>query len=84
MQLLSSVFRFYISASIHVAFAVLALVGISWIEYDLQIPNALWFFVFFGTITGYNFVKYANIAGLGHRELKDSRRSIQIFSFIFG
>ena len=62
--------------------AVLALVGISWIEYDLQIPNALWFFVFFGTITGYNFVKYANIAGLGHRELKDSRRSIQIFSFI--
>ena len=82
MQLLSSVFRFYINASIHVAFAVLALVGISWIEYDLQIPNALWFFVFFGTITGYNFVKYANIAGLGHRELKDSRRSIQIFSFI--
>ncbi len=82
MKLLSSVFSFYINASIHVAFAVLALVGISNMEYDLQIPNALWAFIFFGTITGYNFVKYAKIAGLRHRELTNSLRFIQIFSFI--
>ncbi|MFT4668451.1 MAG: hypothetical protein ACI9M9_000355 [Flavobacteriaceae bacterium] len=81
MKLLSSVFSFYINASIHVAFAVLALVGISKMEYDLQIPNALWIFIFFGTITGYNFVKYAKIAGLRHRELTNSLRSIQVFSF---
>jgi len=82
MKLLSSVFSFYINASIHVAFAVLALVGISKVEYDLQIPNALWVFIFFGTITGYNFVKYAKVAGLRHRELTNSLRSIQIFSFL--
>ena len=82
MKLLSSVFSFYINSSIHVAFAVLALVGISVLEYDIEIPNALWVFIFFGTITGYNFVKYAKIAGLRHRELTNSLRSIQIFSFI--
>jgi hypothetical protein len=82
MKLLSSVFSFYINSSIHVAFAVLALVGISMLEYDIEIPNALCVFIFFGTITGYNFVKYAEIAGLRHRELTNSLRSIQIFSFI--
>ena len=82
MKLLSSVFSFYINASIHVAFAVLALVGISALEYDIEIPIELWVFIFFGTITGYNFVKYAKIAGLRHRELTNSLRSIQIFSFI--
>lgn len=81
MKLLSSVFSFYINASIHVALAVMALVGISIFEYDLHIPMALWVFIFFGTITGYNFVKYARIAGLGHRELTNSLRSIQVFSF---
>jgi hypothetical protein len=82
MKLLSSVFSFYINTSIHVAFAVLALVGISMLEYDIELPNELWGFIFFGTITGYNFVKYAKIAGLRHRELTKSLRSIQFFSFI--
>jgi hypothetical protein len=80
MKLLSSVFSFYINASIHVAFSVLALVGISMLEYEIEIPNELWGFIFFGTITGYNFVKYAKIAGLRHRELTNSLRSIQVFS----
>ena len=79
MKLLSSVFSFYINSSIHVAFAVLAFVGISMLEYDLEIPNALWVFIFFGTITGYNFVKYAKIAGLRHRQLTNSLRTIQVF-----
>ncbi|MFT4848214.1 MAG: hypothetical protein ACI83B_000740 [Sediminicola sp.] len=82
MRLLSSVFSFYVNGSIHVAFAVLALVGTSVLEYDLEIPFALWVFIFFGTITGYNFVKYAKIAGVRHRELTNSLKSIQIFSFI--
>jgi hypothetical protein len=82
MKLLSSVFSFYINASIHVAFAVLALVGISKMEYNLQIPNALLEFIFFGTITGYNFVKYSRIAGLRHSELTNSLRYIHVFSVI--
>lgn len=75
-----SVFRFYINASIHVAFAVLALFWITVLEFELEVPTALWLFVFFGTITGYNFVKYAKVAGLHHRSLAQSLRAIQVFS----
>ena len=40
------------------------------------------YFVFFAAITGYNFVKYAPIAGLHHRSLAKSLKTIQIFSFL--
>ncbi|QIE60343.1 hypothetical protein G5B37_12455 [Rasiella rasia] len=82
MQWLRQQFRFYIHASIHVAFAVVSLVGVTVLEFDLNVPIALWFFVFFGTISGYNFVKYAKIAGLHHRSLAQSLRAIQVFSAI--
>lgn len=82
MKLFARVFQFYINSSIHVSLAVIALVGITVFEFDLKVPTALWFFVFFGSITGYNFVKYARIAGLHHRSLTNSLRSIQIFSFL--
>jgi len=75
-------FEFYLNSSIHVGLAVSALVGITALEYDLNIPIALWFFLFFGTVTGYNFVKYAKIAKLYHHSLTDMLKTIQIFSFI--
>ncbi|GHC49090.1 UbiA prenyltransferase family protein [Ulvibacter litoralis] len=81
MNLLKRLFRFYINSSIHVALAVVALVGVTVMEYDLAIPYYLLGFVFFGTITGYNFVKYAEVAGLQHRNLTDSLKTIQVFSF---
>jgi len=37
--------------------------------------------MFFGTITGYNFVKYAGVAKLHHRSLTKGLKKIQIFSF---
>lgn len=80
MKIIFGVFRFYINASIHVAIAVCSLVGITMLEFNLKIPILLWYFVFFGTITGYNFVKYAEIAGMKHKTLKDSLKSIQLFS----
>ena len=82
MKLLTSIFSFYINASIHVALAVVALVGVTSLEFQLDISLALWAFIFFGTMTGYNFVKYAKIAGLKHRELTNSLKSIQLFSFL--
>ena len=82
MKLLLSVFKFYINASIHVALSVISFVAITVLEFDLQVPVVFWLFVFFGTVTGYNFVKYAKIAGLHHRSLTDSLRSIQVFSFV--
>ncbi len=82
MKFLKSVFAFYINSSIHVALAVAALLAISVFEYDLTIPNELWAFVFLGSLTGYNFVKYAKVAGLHHRSLAQSLKAIQVFSAI--
>lgn len=82
MKLLKRVFAFYINASIHVALAVLSLLAITVLEYHLVIPIELWLFVFLGALTGYNFVKYAKVAGLHHRSLTQSLKAIQIFSGI--
>lgn len=80
MKSKNGVFAFYINSSIHVALAVVAFLGITVMEYGLRIPWALWAFVFFGSLTGYNFVKYSKVAGLHHRSLTGSLKVIQIFS----
>lgn len=82
MKLLRSLFQFYVDASIHVALAVLALALVTLRELTILYDWTLVGAVFFGTITGYNFVKYARIAGLYHRSLAKSLRSIQLFSFL--
>lgn len=78
---LSKFIDFYINSSIHVAFAVVAFLKITALYLDLPIENALLFFAFFATITGYNFVKYAGVAKLHHKSLTNSLKIIQIFSF---
>lgn len=82
MKILRAVFAFYINSSIHVALAVLALLAITVSEYGLSVPNTLWPFIFFGTLTGYNFVKYSKVAGLHHRRLTKSLKTIQVFSAV--
>lgn len=82
MKLFKRVFAFYINSSIHVAFAVAALLAISVLEYGLTIPNELWAFVFLGALTGYNFVKYAKVARLHHRSLTNSLKTIQVLSSV--
>ncbi len=82
MSALKRIFEFYINSSIHVALAVVSLVVITVLEFNLQLPKPYWYFMFFGTITGYNFVKYAPVAGLHHRSLAKSLKTIQVFSFL--
>ena len=82
MKIHQKLFSFYIDSSIHVAIAVLAFVAITQKKFGLILPIEYWAFVFFGTITGYNFVKYAKLAGLHHKSLAPSLRAIQIFSAI--
>lgn len=82
MHILSSIFKFYINASIHVALAVVAFTRITSLYFDLEHNWNLDAFIFFGTITGYNFVKYAGVAKFYHKSLTQSLRLIQIFSFI--
>lgn len=82
MKFLKGVFAFYINSSIHVALAVVALLAITVLEYHITVAKELWSFVFLGTLTGYNFVKYAKVAGLHHRSLTESLKAIQVFSAV--
>lgn len=80
MKLFKKVFNFYINASIHVALAVCSLVRITELYLGFLYHENLVFFVFFATITGYNFIKYAGIAKLHHRSLTENLKIIQVFS----
>lgn len=82
MQWLQKIFQFYINASIHVALSVYAFVRITEYYFDLPYQKNINYFIFFATITGYNFIKYAGVAKFYHMSLTKSLRLIQIFSFI--
>ncbi|MBZ9629395.1 hypothetical protein LB465_01290 [Salegentibacter sp. LM13S] len=81
MQGLKNILDFYINSSLHVALAVVSLSLLSFLEFNIEIDKNLLFFIFFGSITGYNFVKYAGIAKLHHASLARNLKMIQIFSF---
>ena len=81
MRFLKRVLDFYINSSIHVALAVVCLTLITLSKFNILIDNNLLLFVFFATITGYNFVKYFGIAKFHHRRLASWLKAIQIFSF---
>ncbi|MDG2194578.1 MAG: hypothetical protein P8K77_07000 [Polaribacter sp.] len=80
MQFLKRLFKFYINASLHVALAVYSLVRITEVYFELPYHKALDFFIFFGTISGYNYIKYAGIAKWHHRSLTEGLKIIQVFS----
>lgn len=77
-----SIFRFYIEASIHVSLAVYALFRVFLLKNRLDPDLYLSGVVFFGAITGYNFVKYAPVAKLHHRSLTRFFKGIQFFSLV--
>lgn len=82
MNLFKNILNFYVNSSIHVALAVYSLVRITELYFDLPYNENLDYFIFYATITGYNFIKYAGVAKFYHRSLTKSMRLIQIFSFL--
>ncbi|MEZ4858263.1 MAG: hypothetical protein R2781_05575 [Flavobacteriaceae bacterium] len=82
MNLFKSVLNFYLQSSIHVSLAVLCFTIATFLEYDLPLIKSVLGFIFLGTITGYNFIKYAGIAGMHHKSLAKNVKLIQLFSFI--
>lgn len=82
MTVLKHIFNFYLNSSIHVALGVYALTWITMLQFGLEYEENVLYFVFFATITGYNFVKYFGIAKFHHRSLANWLKAIQIFSFI--
>lgn len=74
------IYDFYINASIHVALAVYALTLITLKQLNIPYDEYVLYFIFFASITGYNFVKYFGLAKFHHRSLANWLRTIQIFS----
>ena len=81
MDCLKNVIKFYINSSIHVALSVYCFLKITELYFDFSCSEALSYFVFYGTIVAYNFIKYAEIAKFHHRSLTKNLRLIQLFSF---
>ncbi|MGM1057205.1 MAG: hypothetical protein ACQEWG_15055 [Bacteroidota bacterium] len=80
--MLKRAFDFYINSSIHVSLAVVSLAAITFQIFELSLNTNLLIFIFLGSITGYNFVKYAGLAKLYHRSLATNLKVIQGFSLI--
>lgn len=82
MKIFKQLFNFYINSSIHVGLSCYALVRMTQhmfhISYDAPIAN----FVFFGTIVGYNFVKYDALARAQKLKMRRELKIIAMFSFI--
>jgi hypothetical protein len=82
MRLLKRVFHFYLESSIHVSLAVCAFALMSFFTFQKPVDIRFIVFLFLGTITGYNFVKYASLAGFHHRSLTRNLKAIQVFSLL--
>lgn len=82
MKFFRQVLNFYINSSLHVALAVVALTSVTLLEYNIATDKVLLLFVFFASVTGYNFVKYFGIAKFHHRSLSKWLKAIQMLSLI--
>ena len=81
MKFFKSIFDFYLNASIHVAFSVLALLCISIKTFNIPEDKNLIFATFFGTIVIYNFIKYGSRAKQYFYVERRYEKIIQFFSF---
>ncbi|WP_055447824.1 hypothetical protein [Lacinutrix mariniflava] len=82
MRIIKQFIDFYLNSSIHVALAVYALSWITLFQFNISYDEDILYFIFYATITGYNFVKYFGIAKFHHRSLTDALKIIQVFSFV--
>ncbi|OUR99380.1 hypothetical protein A9Q86_12480 [Flavobacteriales bacterium 33_180_T64] len=82
MRVLKTILDFYINSSIHVALAVYALSWVTLLQLDIAYDKNVLYFIFFSSVTGYNFIKYFGLAKFHHRSLANWLKAIQIFSLM--
>ena len=75
-------FDFYLDSSIHVAFSCFALVNCTYLNLNITINFSIALFAFFGTIAGYNFVKYNALARAKKNKLSWKLKAIVELSFL--
>ena len=80
MKVFKSILDFYIKSSIHVAFSVFALVRMTDHMFQIPMDQAVAYFAFFGTIVGYNFVKYDGLVRTEKLQMRNSLKAIILFS----
>ena len=82
MKFLKSSLDFYIKSSVHVALSVYSLVRMTQYMFSISEDNASLFFAFFGTIVGYNFVKYDALARTQKLQMSNQLKAIATLSFL--
>jgi hypothetical protein len=82
MNFLRQLLAFYINSSIHVAVSCFALVNITYLIVNIPSNNAVACFAFFGTIVGYNFVKFDALARANKNKMRNQLKGITAFSFV--
>ena len=82
MKWLKRIFDFYLDASIHVAFAIYALLQVTCQTLNISYDYHLSFFIFFGSISCYNFIKYGVEAEKYILVANQYQKGIQFVSFI--
>ena len=73
---LKKIFDFYIKSSLHVALSAYALVSMTMYFYNISENLEVKAFAFYGTIVGYNFVKYDALARLHKTPIRKDLRLI--------
>lgn len=80
MKILKKTVDFYIDASINVALSCFSLVQITFLSFHISDNRSVSLFAFFGTIVGYNFVKYDALARVKKAQMRKELKAIFIFS----
>lgn len=82
MHSLRKLLDFYINSSIHVALSVYALVRMTQFLFPISNDNAVAYFAFFGTMVGYNFVKYDALTRTKKVQMGNQLKGIVVLSFL--
>ena len=82
MKLLKKILDFYLNSSIHVALSCYALVRVTFHVFHIQYNEPMALFVFFGTIVGYNFVKYDALVRVKRKPVGIQLKVIAVLSFV--
>ncbi len=79
--MIKKIFDFYLDASIHVALAIFSLVHVTALTLNITVQIELYFFIFFGSVGCYNFVKFGVEAEKYILVVNTYQKNIQFFSF---
>lgn len=82
MKIFIRLVDFYIESSIHVALSCFALVQITFFMFQIQGNESVSCFAFFGTIVGYNFVKYETLVRTKKNRMQSKYKVITVLTLL--